>query len=170
MESSWFNQPRFLGGNVKYFLSCIFCIVDGIFLLVNFRWFFRTFWKFFLLSQLRVRRYIENLLDNQFESKAKAELMTMVIHAALDWIGIGFYSCRIRWGMKCSSHWWASYYGGRASERSPVRSLARRFFRRYNFFARTREELLARICMACNHVFCAPGDVMFYQGEPAEGM
>ncbi|KAF4705695.1 hypothetical protein FOZ62_027376, partial [Perkinsus olseni] len=87
--------------------------------------------------QLRVRRYIENLLDNQFESKAKAELMTMLSDSLKNEMQL---------------------------------TLMGRLLRRYVFFARIREELLARICMACNHVFCAPGDVMFYQGEPAAGM
>ncbi|KAF4657950.1 hypothetical protein FOL47_008227 [Perkinsus chesapeaki] len=87
--------------------------------------------------QLRVRRYIENLLDNQFESKAKAELMTMLSESLKNEMQL---------------------------------TLMGKLLRRYKFFTCIREELLARICMACSHVFCAPGDVMFYQGEPADGM
>ncbi|KAF4699516.1 hypothetical protein FOZ62_021240, partial [Perkinsus olseni] len=87
--------------------------------------------------QVRIRRYIEHLLDNQFEFKAKSELMTMLSDSLQNEVQL---------------------------------TLMGKLLKRYQFFSTIREELVGRICMICKPIFCAPGDVVFYQGDSADGM
>ncbi|EER12050.1 voltage and ligand gated potassium channel, putative [Perkinsus marinus ATCC 50983] len=87
--------------------------------------------------QVKIRRYIEHLLDNQFEFKSKSELMTMLSESLQGEVQL---------------------------------NLMGKLLKKYNLFTSLREELVGRICMVCKPVFCAPGDVVFYQGDNADGM
>ncbi|KAF4672690.1 hypothetical protein FOL47_000245 [Perkinsus chesapeaki] len=87
--------------------------------------------------QVRIKRYIEHLLDNQFEFKAKSELMTMLSDSLQNEVQL---------------------------------TLMGKLLKQYSFFTMLREEIVGRICMICKPIFCAPGDVVFYQGENADGM
>ncbi|KAF4686022.1 hypothetical protein FOZ60_005777, partial [Perkinsus olseni] len=78
---------------------------------------------------VRIRRYIEHLLDNQFEFKAKSELMTMLSDSLQNEVQLTLMGKLLK-----------------------------------------REELVGRICMICKPIFCAPGDVVFYQGDSADGI